>query len=169
NDPIRALRAVRQSVQLNAHIEKQTMLDIRANAHRLYDTSPERVRDEFIKLLASPRPYAALRVAHMLGLLAPIMPALAVKPAEVIDHTLRVIENMHEIYNVISPRRNDNSAAAFGLGALVVALDLYRHRLQEHLMHEWPNERPHRTLLSVAALLKPVVSDVNHLGSYIDS
>jgi poly(A) polymerase len=169
SDPIRALRAVRQSVQLNAHIEKQTMLDIRANAGRLYETSPERVRDEFMKLLGGPRPHAALRIAHILGLLAPIMPDVTALPPDQIDHTLRIIENVHEIYNVISPRRNDNTAAAFGLGALVVALDAYRRRLQEHLGYEWPNERPHRALLNVAGLLNAVMPNVQHVGSYIDS
>jgi hypothetical protein len=169
SDPIRALRAVRQSVQLSAHIEKQTMFDIRANAGRLYETSPERVRDEFMKLLAGPRPHAALRIAHILGLLAPIMPDVTALPADQIDHTLRVIENVHEIYNVISPRRNDNTAAAFGLGALVVALDAYRRKLQEHLAYEWPNERPHRALLNVAGLLSAVMPNVQHIGSYIDS
>jgi hypothetical protein len=168
-DPIRALRAVRQSVQLNAHIEKQTMLDIRANAGHLYDTSQERVRDEFIKLLAGPRPHAALRVAHMLGLLSPIMPDVAALSSDSIEHTLRVIENLHEIYNVISPRRNDNTAAAFGLGAFVVALDRYRRKLQEHLAVEWPNERPHRALLNIVGLLSPVVPEPQQLVAYIDS
>lgn len=169
HDPIRALRAVRQSVQLNAHIEKQTMLDVRANAGRLYDTSPERVRDEFIKLLAGPRPHAALRVAHALGLLAPIMPDVAALQPAKIEHTLRLVENLDEIQNVISPRRNDNTAAAFGLGALVVALDAYRRKLQEHLAAEWPNERPHRALLNIAALMSVVALEPPQLSSYVDS
>lgn len=169
HDPIRALRAVRQSVQLNAHIEKQTMLDIRANASRLYDTSPERVRDEFIKLLAGLRPHAALRVAHALGLLTPIMPDVAALQPSEIEHTLRLVENLDEIQNVISPRRNDNTAAAFGLGALVVALDSHRRKLQEHFAVEWPNERPHRALLNIAALLSPVMPELPQVGVYIDS
>lgn len=169
SDPIRALRAVRQSVQLNAHIEKHTMFDIRANAGRLYETSPERVRDEFMKLLAGPRPHTALRIAQVLGLLSSIMPDVDALPPPGLEHALRFIENLYEIRNVISPRRSDNSAAAFGLGALVVALDLYRGRLQDHLAHEWPNDRPHRALLNVAGLLQTVMPDAQQLGAYIDS
>ncbi len=66
-DPIRALRAVRQSVQFGFRIEAETLKDIRAQAPRLLDTSIERVRDELFKLLALGKPGAALRVADRLG------------------------------------------------------------------------------------------------------
>src|SRR5262249_5619969 len=67
HDPIRALRAVRQSVQFGFRIDPETVADIRAQAPRLLDTSIERVRDELFKLLALAKPGAALRVADRLG------------------------------------------------------------------------------------------------------
>lgn len=175
HDPIRALRAVRQSIQLNAHIEKETMRDIRAAAPRLYETSPERVRDEFIKILATARPHTALRVMLPLGLLAPVLPDVAALPEADRDRALATVEHIAAILIVISPRRTDNTAAAFGLGSFVVALDAFRRKLQAHLDTEWANERPHRALLHLAALLRAgaagnaqVVSGAQSLTQYMD-
>src|SRR6185369_5338691 len=44
DDPIRALRAVRQSSQLNMHIEADTLLDIKASVGIINESSPERIR-----------------------------------------------------------------------------------------------------------------------------
>lgn len=157
SDPVRGLRAVRQSIQLNAHIEKLTVSDIRANAGRLYETSPERVRDEFMKILAGPRPYTAVRILLTLGLLTPVLPAADLS-AEPRDAMLKAMEGLAGIQSVISPRRTDNTAAAFGLGAFVVALDRFRREFQAHLAVEWPNERKHAALLYLAIALRAAVS-----------
>ncbi|MFN8565103.1 MAG: hypothetical protein U0703_26550 [Anaerolineae bacterium] len=77
HDPIRALRAVRQSVQFGFRIDPATQDDIRAHAANLLDTSMERLRDELFKLLALSKPGAALRVADRLGLLTVIVPEVA--------------------------------------------------------------------------------------------
>ncbi len=162
DDPIRALRAVRLSAHFGLRIEPATLKDIRQEGHRLIGTSPERVRDEFINLLASSRPAAALRTADALGLLARIVPEIdAMRGVEhgpphqpdVWSHTLAVIEQLHGVVDTISPRRTDNSAAQAGLGMIVYFLDHFRRELQSHLAHLWPDERPHAALLMLAALL----------------
>ena len=162
NDPIRSLRAVRQGVQLSARIEPATMHDIRNNGARLAQVSPERVRDEFVKLLALDRPAAALRVADTLGLLSVIVPEVqALQGARIGDHhlidgwqhTLYVIEHLNTLLTAISPARTDHTAASFGMGMAVVQLNSYRAQLNEHIVKVWPNERPHRALLMLAALL----------------
>ncbi len=156
HDPIRALRAVRQSVQMRAHIEKMTMHDIRANAGRLYETSPERVRDELVKILATQRPHAALRVMISLGLLQPILPEVAALPEDDLLSAVRTVEHISSILTVISPGRTDNTASAFGLGAMVVAMDKFRPRLQSHIGLIWPTDRPHRAILQLMALVLAV-------------
>src|SRR6185369_14482433 len=77
DDPIRALRAVRQSSQLSIHIETDTLRDIKAAVNQFGDVSPERVRDEWFKLLSLPRPVAAVRIADSLGLVAKVIPEVA--------------------------------------------------------------------------------------------
>ncbi len=162
DDPIRALRGIRQSVQLGLRIEPETLKDIRAHAHRLMDTSPERVRDELFNLLLLDKPAAALRIADTVGLLPHIFPELVPlhglaqsKPhiADAWQHTLLVVEKLQHIIIAISPRRTDATAAVFDLGMLIIQLDRFRWQLNTHLDEKGANERIHRALLLLAALL----------------
>jgi tRNA nucleotidyltransferase/poly(A) polymerase len=156
HDPIRALRAVRQSIQLKARIEPETLRDIKAVSQHLSHTSPERMRDEFFKMLSSSKPWAALRVAGQLGLIAPILPQAADLPFSQWTLVLNAVEQLGRIFETISPARTDNTAATFGLGALVVGIDRFRGRLQEHIGTMWPNDRHHRALLSLALVLRAI-------------
>jgi tRNA nucleotidyltransferase/poly(A) polymerase len=161
DDPIRALRAVRQSSQLSMHIETGTLRDIKASVAQLSSSSPERIRDEWFKLLSIPRPAAAIRIADRLGLLEVVIPETASlhdlkEHAYLIDawqHTLLCIENLTSIFNVFSYTRTDQTAASFGLGMLAIQLDRFRSRLLKHLDTTWPNDRSHSSLLILAALL----------------
>lgn len=155
HDPIRGLRAVRQSVQLHARIEPETLRDIRAHAATLMSsTSPERVRDEFFKVLSSSKPASALRIASTLGLLDSIFPESAtLKTHNTWDKALVTLEKLAKLTATISPTRTDETAATFESGMVVMGLDRFRKPLQQHLGFEWPNERSHSTLLTLSALL----------------
>ncbi|HRF95677.1 MAG TPA: hypothetical protein PLZ51_10800, partial [Aggregatilineales bacterium] len=85
NDPVRGIRAVRQSVTLSARITPDTLASIRAHAPALTQTSPERVRDEFIKLLSSSRPQVALRILDAVGLFEQILVGLP--PLDMLKHS----------------------------------------------------------------------------------
>lgn len=159
SDPIRALRAVRQSVQFGMRIEPETLRDVRAARNRLRESSPERVRDEFVRLMTTTKPTSALRVADTLGLLDEIVPEIislhGFAQGTIEDswqHTLVVVEAMTNILQAISPARSDNTAASFGYGMLVIQLDRFRARLNTHIDTLWPNERPHQALLVLAVL-----------------
>jgi hypothetical protein len=164
DDPIRALRAVRQSTQLNMRIESHTLLDVKAAVQQLDSTSPERIRDEWFKLLSVARPAAAIRVADSIGLLGKVIPEVAplrdiketnpdIQVKDAWQHTLALIENLTSVLNVISYTRTDQTAASFGLGMLAIQLDRFRARILAHLDTMWPNERSHPALLMLAALL----------------
>ena len=149
NDPIRALRAVRLSAQFNLRIHPDTAADIRRHATALSKTSPERVRDEFFKLLALDRAARGLRVLAHMGGLAPILPL----ELDGLDASLAAVERMSAILAAISSRRTDNTAAAFDLGMLVIQLDRFRGALQKHLEQVYGNGRTRAQLLVLAALL----------------
>jgi putative nucleotidyltransferase with HDIG domain len=161
DDPIRALRAVRLANALKMQIEPETRADIKANAARLHDTSIERIRDEFMKILDSATPHAALRALDALGYLRLIVPEVEAlkgvtqRPPHIYDvweHTLKVVEAMDVILRVISPERTDETAADGIYGMVVYRLDRYRPHLQAHLATEWPNGRTQRALLIFGAL-----------------
>jgi poly(A) polymerase len=146
-------------------IEPETLRDIRVSAPHLLDTSIERVRDELFKLLALSKPASALRVADQIGLLMVIIPELAplhnlqqykAHAYDAWNHTLAVVESLNNILAVISPNRTDETAAQFNLGMIAVGLDRYRERLQSYLEQMGPDERSHRALLMLAALLHDI-------------
>ncbi len=60
---------------------------------------------------------------------------------------------MAQVIVAISPQRTDHTAASFGVGMLVMQLDRFRSQLQAHVAQRWPNDRPHRALLTLAALM----------------
>jgi len=160
SDPLRALRAVRQSVDLKFMIAPDTRTDL--HTARLDTVTPERVRDEFFRLLDGRQPHAALRALDSLGLLAQIalevvtMHGVGQSPPHVYDvweHTLKVVENLDRVLAVISPARTDATAADAMLGMIVFKLDRHRKHLQSYLAKNPPGGRTNRALLMFVALL----------------
>ncbi len=177
DDPLRSLRGVRASVTFTLRIERDTIQDIKANAGRLQQVSPERVRDEFFQILGGRRPAAGLETLRRLGLLAHLIPEAAVldgttqSPPHQFDvwrHTLLTIERLDSILHEISPRHDDNVTANAQVGLVSWTLELYRDAIRQHINQQWPNGRSHRALLIFAALLhdiaKPQVRSVDESG-----
>src|SRR3990172_5239145 len=75
-DALRMLRAVRISAELDFAIDASAAAGISAQAAQLGKISRERVRDELIRVVMSPRPMQALYVAQKLGLLKYVIPEL---------------------------------------------------------------------------------------------
>lgn len=75
-DPLRMLRAVRLACELDFKIDKATLQAIERNSSLIKKVSPERIRDEFIKILLSNYPRRGFKLLHRLGLLRFIMPEL---------------------------------------------------------------------------------------------
>lgn len=152
NDPLRALRAVRLSVQFGLRIEPETLASVRAGAPLLARPSAERVRDELITMLGLPNPALAMRIARSLGLLDAVLPALSVVTGDAWDRTLATVDRLNNLWLTISAQRTDETAAQFALGMVVMALDRYRGPLQEHLAAV-RSGRSHRALLMLSGLL----------------
>lgn len=177
DDPIRALRAVRQSTQLKFRIEPETLKDIHLYGAKLLETSPERVRDEFFKILGLKRAPVAVKVIHALGLLQAILPEIKsledkeLPEPHVFDgfkQAIETVENIIGIMDTISYKRSDSTAASFAYGMLAMQLDRYRAELNEHLAMTHPNDRPHTALLVLAGLLHRVDDAVSVIGRVAD-
>lgn len=179
DDPLRALRAVRQSVQFGARIDPETLKDIRHYGMNVLDTSAERIRDELFKILSLAEPAKALRVLDTLGFLQLIIPEvealhdLSQSTPHIYDawrHTLLVIEKTSGILKSISYQRTDETAATFELGMAVMVLDRFRAKLVAHIQQNGTHDRSYTGLIVLTALLhdigKPEVWQQDEKGNW---
>ncbi len=104
DDPLRMMRAIRFATQLNFTIAPETLKGIKDNARRIEIITPERIKDELFKIMASPRPSIGWKLLSDTGLLDFIMPELArMRGVEVMDrrahkdnfkHTMQVLDSV---------------------------------------------------------------------------
>jgi len=113
DDPLRMLRAARFASQLDFMIEQNTFEAIGEMKERLRISpgkqgvvSQERITDEFIKILQSPKPSAGLKLLQKSGLMEIIFPEIHALEGvdqrkdfhhkDVFYHTLQVIDNISQ-------------------------------------------------------------------------
>ncbi len=165
DDPVRALRAVRLAADLGFRIEPQTMHQARACASLLGKVSAERLRDELFRLLALPRPAAAIRVLNHLGLLQPLLPELGPlkgleQPAthvhDVWNHTLAAVDALSNLLRVLGRRYDEEAASELALAQVVLRLGRFREPLSLHFERQADHRRSLRELLFLATLYHDV-------------
>jgi len=86
DDPLRMLRAVRFAAQLGLDVDEPTLAAIEGMRERLSIISAERVRDELVKLLATPAPRRGLELLVTTGLAELVLPELPALRLEVDEH-----------------------------------------------------------------------------------
>lgn len=91
-DALRMMRGVRLASVLGFAIEEKTKEAIVEHAVLLKDISAERLRDELVKIIMSPRAMEGIEMLRILGLLRHIMPEL--------EEGWGVGQNKHHIYSV---------------------------------------------------------------------
>ncbi|MGJ8762195.1 CCA tRNA nucleotidyltransferase [Polaribacter sp. HaHaR_3_91] len=106
DDPLRMMRAIRFTTQLNFNIDRESLDAISRNAYRLKIITRERIVDELNKILSSPKPSIGFLLLEQTGLLKQILPELmALKGVEEVEgqkhkdnfyHTLEVVDNISE-------------------------------------------------------------------------
>lgn len=108
DDPLRMLRAARFAARLGFRIPSDILLAIKEMAARITIISQERISDEFLKILAAPRPSIGLKILFETGLMEHIFPEVhrlagvdLVQVGEqeythkdVFFHTLQVLDNV---------------------------------------------------------------------------
>lgn len=104
DDPLRMMRAIRFSSQLNFKIEKETLNAISKNADRIKIVAQERITEELNKIILSNRPSSGFKLLEETGLLKIIFPEFQLlKGIENINgkshkdnfyHTLKVLDNI---------------------------------------------------------------------------
>ncbi|MBN1121284.1 MAG: CCA tRNA nucleotidyltransferase [Anaerolineae bacterium] len=156
SDPIRALRAVRQSLQFGLRMHPDTKHAARSASGSLIDSrgnlnQAERVRDEFVKMLAGAHPDSSLRLLDVLGLLQPVCP-YDVPGKATFDSQLATVASLNKLIAIIGQKRDDNTAANLIMGVSVMILDRHRRQLQEYLSQTFADDRSIRALLVLGTL-----------------
>ncbi len=104
DDPLRIMRAIRFASQLGFTIDDRTIAAIPPMKERLSIISQERITDELMKIIASPKPSVGLKLLFDTGIMALVFPEVAELSGvdqrqdhhhkDVFLHTLQVLDNI---------------------------------------------------------------------------
>ncbi|NJD60616.1 MAG: HD domain-containing protein, partial [Anaerolineae bacterium] len=161
SDPVRILRAVRFSINLELKIVPDTLSWMRAAVDHLPEVSPERIRDELFRILVSRHPGSSIRIFDKLGILVHTFPEVCQlkgvqqSSPHVLDawnHTLSVLDRLEDLLEVLSITYEPDRAETLLLGLVVMKLGRYRQQIKEHFTNSLNPDRPQRGLLFLSAL-----------------
>jgi tRNA nucleotidyltransferase/poly(A) polymerase len=166
DDPVRVLRAIRLAAELGFKIESRTRDLMQQAAARLESVSPERLRDEALKLLEGPKPDDSIRAMDMLGALPHVFPELPVlkgvtqSPPHVHDvwvHTLSMLKHLESILETVLV---DHEPAEEMIDSFVQemseTLGRFRERIASHVSKRLNPDRSARGLIFLATLYHDV-------------
>jgi tRNA nucleotidyltransferase/poly(A) polymerase len=138
-DAVRILRAIRLVAQFGFTLDDATQTQIQRLAHTVRLVSPERVRDELWKMLATTRPDQAITLMGALGVLVHVLPEVAATVGvtqsyphyqDVFHHTVATMRHTVVLRNWIMGGDPDENPV---LDALERALAPWLFRLRHHL------------------------------------
>ena len=166
DDPLRILRGVRLAAALQLNIDLPTRQLMRQAAPNLTRVSPERVRDELLRILDGRRPDLAVRALDLLEVLRVVLPEMAAlhgvlqSPPHIHDvwtHTLDLLQRLEQILGILQVEHDPEKVASWALGMISVRLGRYRTKIQEHFDQTQLNvDRSLRSILFLAALFHDV-------------
>lgn len=188
DDPLRMLRGVRMVAELHFTIEGATYNLVRRDAPLLASVSPERVRDELMRILVAPDGWRHLNLLSDLDLLPYVLPESAAQRGvsqssphyqDVFDHSRSVLAHLHGIFALLwpegpflipTPTEGDSTVMAAELQWHEVAelLEPFKPDLRLHLSLPLAGGRSRRDLMSWAAIAhdwgKPAKRTVEESG-----
>jgi putative nucleotidyltransferase with HDIG domain len=153
-DPLRLLRAIRQSAELEFSIAPATWVLLRCHARRIRRAAPERVREELLKICETPRAAKAARDLDRAGLLAVLWPES--------EKLRRVAHDFYGRNGVLGHSLDVVASFERVLESLPVLFPSFHKPLAAHL-RELVSGHPRAALLKLGALLhdagKPSTSE----------
>jgi putative nucleotidyltransferase with HDIG domain len=177
DDPVRILRGVRLAANFGFSIFAETRKAMKAAAGLLGSISPERMRDELLRILEGAQPATCMRALDLLGALDGFLPELSAlkgvaQPAphvhDVWEHTLAVLKHLEALIMALAPDYNPEFASDLHTGLMVMRIGRYRQQISELLGTAKTADRSLRGLLFMAALYhdvaKPQTQKTDEVG-----
>jgi len=104
DDPLRIMRAFRFASQLNFNVDESIIIAAKEMRERLAIVSQERITDEFLKIMTTPRPSIGLQLLFDSSVLEIVFPEISIMAGvdqrkdyhhkDVFLHTLQVVDNI---------------------------------------------------------------------------
>jgi putative nucleotidyltransferase with HDIG domain len=165
SDAVRIIRAVRMAAAFGMRIEPETRNLMKDGVKGLERVSPERLRDEFLKLLEVPKAGTSIRALDMLGALEVMFPEI--KPLreleqpsphafDVWNHILQVLKRLDAALELLSASVSAEGASDMQSGWIFQKLGRYRTQIHEHLQEELVPDHSRLALLYFAAMFHDV-------------
>ena len=120
DDPVRILRAIRQSIIYELKIDQETLRLLKSSSAELTKVTPERIRDELFRMLDLPQPAIAFNILEHLRLFDFILPE--VNSSELLklflpstkinlwENTVQTIKNLNSLEHLIVGEFSDGLA-----------------------------------------------------------
>jgi len=165
DDPVRILRAIRLAANYGLQIEPDTRRLMRKAVSGLSKISPERQRDELIRILGGKQPHISILALEILGTLPYILPDLPAlmgiqqSPPHVKDvwnHTVDTLKALETITTSLITSPDPDAPGNLLLGVLSLKLGRFREQIRKHLQRELVTDRSGKSLLFLAALYHDV-------------
>lgn len=162
DDPIRLIRAIRIAVQTDFIIKPNTRTAIRKHVGKLGQVSTERVRDEFMRCLASKSPVQAIGVLSHLNMMSYI---LVDWDNNCVEQALSKLRALESLVAIILPKKTPDAACEYTLGLFASTVGQFRPELEEYLsetVSDKSNRRRRYQLMYVAILLRSLSVSSEH-------
>lgn len=162
DDPVRTMRAARLALKLGFHLSPETVEAVQQTASQLQSVSIERVRDELIKALQSPRAHEALPLLHRLHLLPQVLPEIAALEGvqqsaphrePVLQHTVSILKWLARVERAVLDGEPEDDPAQIEIAA---RLGPFAEGLRQHFERAVDGGLEGRVLLRLGALFHDV-------------
>ncbi|RJR14351.1 HD domain-containing protein [Candidatus Parcubacteria bacterium] len=164
-DALRMLRAIRLCAELDFTMSSETMAGITENAAQLEKISKERIRDEFTRIVSSPRPMQALYMAQKLDILKYIAPEL--------EKGIGCEQNQAHSYDVFEHNLRSLQHAADNNWSLDVRLAALFHDIGKPAVRQWSDEKKDWTFhghdMAGAKIAKAILKDLRFSRETIEN
>lgn len=165
SDPVRIIRAVRMAAAFGMRIEPETRKLMKAAVSGLVSVSPERLRDELLKLLTVTKAGTSIRALDLLGALEVMFPEIkALRKLEqpsphafdVWNHILQVLKRLDGVLELLGTSVSAEGASDMQSGLIFQRLGRYRAQFNQHLQEELVPDHSRLALLYFATLFHDV-------------